>query len=350
MIQYNSSNLIVGYIKEMLKSFNLLKFKPTEKVNYQINESLLNVTKNFKINSLIYDSYTHTYLGDYLRYLRDYRDLDLMSMYNCFTYDMPKNLNVTINLSENDTRTFNSNQDSEYKIFMLPVKPGATYTLAMESSLPVELVVVAYDEDHCIKVYQDTYKYISNMQFKSPITYTVTDINDINKPILKLLIKMPYACNTSVVVLEGDYSMCTKKVFTEVRGEVIYTKPIVIGDELPNDSKDYLNLQLLNVNDGVSYPFADRLLEYIVGNVITNIDDIPNNIIRTQKALVNKEIIEDYSTINYGKWSKNMNQYILKYLMNRKAVNPSLNNLFDNLGYVDKDIEDGLVLGIKDGE
>ena len=44
-------------------------------------------------------------------------------------------------------------------------------------------------------------------------------------------------------------------------------------------------LQLLSQNTGISYPFADRLIEYLVGNAVTSVDDIPDNIKRAKKVI-----------------------------------------------------------------
>lgn len=51
-------------------------------------------TKTLEIRNNRYDSYTHYYLGEYLRFLRDYNQLDLMSLYNCFGNERVDNLRV----------------------------------------------------------------------------------------------------------------------------------------------------------------------------------------------------------------------------------------------------------------
>ncbi len=121
MIKFNDNNIITGCIKQILTTFNLPSLRVyTEdsflyeralyiKDNYiykytqgelkpfipfNFNKPILNYTKNLKITNLIYDSHTHEYLGDYLRFLRDYKHLDLMSMYNCFSDNVVHNLNM----------------------------------------------------------------------------------------------------------------------------------------------------------------------------------------------------------------------------------------------------------------
>ena len=75
-INYIKGNNIERYINK--------KWTPT-KWHYHYNKKELNQTKSLVIKSNIYDSYTHEYLGDYLRFQRDYNNIDLMSMYNCFS-------------------------------------------------------------------------------------------------------------------------------------------------------------------------------------------------------------------------------------------------------------------------
>lgn len=115
MITLNDSNLFVGQIKQVLHDFNLpnctvgLK-NPAEGKNfiyagyiyrwekdpttgklikkqitpYKYNKKYLNVTNNLPIRNMKYDRETHRYLGKYLRFLRDFNGVNLMSMYNCF--------------------------------------------------------------------------------------------------------------------------------------------------------------------------------------------------------------------------------------------------------------------------
>jgi hypothetical protein len=44
-------------------------------------------------------------------------------------------------------------------------------------------------------------------------------------------------------------------------------------------------LQLLAANTNISYPFSDKLVEYLLGNVITSADDIDDNIKRVHAVV-----------------------------------------------------------------
>ena len=201
--------------------------------NYVYGEKILNYTKNLKINSNVYDSYTHEYLGDYLRFHRDFLNLDLMPLYNCFSNRSCDKLKLKWSLT-NETNIVFDTTDTNFKIYMVPVKLFKKYTIAIDSEYPIEMCCGIYGD------YQDTrekfnriprltYKRVSNSIFSQPFLYDLlayTDDNSTNTLVenltsktnnndlielaqnecdLKLFIKIPVENNSTIVVLEGDY-------------------------------------------------------------------------------------------------------------------------------------------------
>jgi hypothetical protein len=94
------------------------------------------------------------------------------------------------------------------------------------------------------------------------------------------------------------------------------TKKTCKDSKLPDlnlrEFKPISKLQLLALNTGISYPFADRLIEYLVANVILPNDPTPDNIKRLQK------VMEDcgYSFQIDGIWEPKMQMILYDYLMN----------------------------------
>lgn len=212
MHTFEENSLVVTYIKELLHNFNLpmldvytdesklyenkVYIKGTKIVkyledgfktldNYEYNRPMLNRTTNLTINSSSYDIATHRYLGNYLRFIRDYHGLDLMGMYNCFDYTEPSKLVRSIKISDTHTLQLNS-LESNYTYYMVPVKFNKTYTVAIDSSVPYEMMCVIYtnnfmddttkstDLDNLVK---DTYKSIKGSSYTHPFLYTtVTDL------------------------------------------------------------------------------------------------------------------------------------------------------------------------------
>lgn len=464
MIKFNDDNILTGYIKELLSTFNLPSVKIYKedsplyegalyiKDNYiqsysleqnkftricpfVFNRPILNYTKTLKINSNIYDSHTHEYLGDYLRFLRDAKDINLMSMYNCFSDSVVQSLVI-----KDGEETVMSTLDKHYKIYAIPVKFLQNYTIALSCKDPVQLVCGLYSKGYLdpvdIKdpqIKEDleqltalSKSYIASASFDHPIVYGNL-INDYFKSSkfllehekdLKLFIKMPLNNNTSIVILEGQfihtnarytdknvwktsYTVVNYKKEKEInetievkdaevndQGELEehttikyhfpYDRPIytldsngqfILDEDLtfekqyftvPVDNteinKIQLNsrLQLLELNSKISHPFADRLIEYLCDNAITNIDDISDNIKRLQEALhrryaegrkVDEEGIIRYTQAGLPNTGKHYGIWEDKYravLYDTAKQTGLLDKCFDILGYADKDVDSKL--------
>lgn len=280
---------------------------------------VLNLTKKFQIKNNVYDTYTHEYLGDYLRFLRDHDGLNLMSLYNCFS----NNSNVNFTISDyqiSNTQFLNVNTaDSNYKVYAIPVKLFNNYTIAIDSSYPVEMFCGFYSTNFFVdeekKFIKATYKRYGNMQFSNPVLYTnLTDIAnsytatsleasalqahrerrqllaDISPylPELKLFIKVSSLAESSIVVLEGDYRGWNDQTFTKKQGAPISwqkNKTVLDNSAIFADTAFDLiaPLQLLKFNTGTQVPFADRLVEYLLDNCVTGGENEPReNILMAQ--------------------------------------------------------------------
>ena len=402
---------------------------------YAYNLKIRNYTKNLKIQNNVYDTYTHEYLGDYLRFQRDYNNINLMPLYNCFSNTLCPQLKFEFSMGTY-TAKFNTD-DSHYKIYMLPIKLFQKYTIALDSFNDVEVCCgfygkYQYDEAYNV-IAQKTYKCFNSLLFNKPVLFDPTeDLAPYLDPLdsleiaqhesdLKLFIKLPIKNTSTIVILEGDYREYTQP--TAVKYYPTEKAKIAAGNvktnnndptvlEINNSSVGYrstgewydttnspadtidiqpnedinskfnvpegttlnirtydvqkfessagngdefilinghaeLNLdgnveenlkhlitplQLLSQNTGISYPFADRLIEYLVGNAITPADTLADNIKRTKKVVNEKTgALEEED----GVWEK-----ILQVLLYNYA-NEHFNQrtCHDVLGYVDKDLE-----------
>ena len=91
--------------------------------DYYYNKPILNLTNNMSITRSYYSNDMHEYLGNYLRFLRDYKHINLMSLYNCFS-------NTTIAINSSDDR---------YNYFAVPVKFNQVYTIGIDSRVPIQI-------------------------------------------------------------------------------------------------------------------------------------------------------------------------------------------------------------------
>lgn len=469
MLQFNNNHIFTGYLKQFLSSFNLptckvytaefekfyaehgyedprvldsnttaagityLKdgttqqyfrdtrtWKSNKALHYNGNK-ILGLTRTLKNPTTLYNYQTHEYLGDYLRFLRDFENINLMSMYNCFSNRFCNNIkklelkwehqveNFTTRQVEKKTRIVTINSyDNNYKIYMLPVKLFASYTIAIDCYQGVELFCGFYNEkldtsDAATNIIKKTYIKVSKALFNQPFIYDKLSVEHwslentnktrstadiitefsrsdvaVREDMLKLFIKIPATNTSSIVVLEGDYRNFNDSLYKAVGVNTwqyecnstvanFETNKTDKQSNLPNinsrEFKPISKLQLLALNTGISYPFADRLIEYLVANVILPNDPTTDNIKRLQK------VMEDcgYGFQIDGIWEPKMQMILYDYLMNsgkftiatepdkngndiKKVKNNRAGNLkqigqkmrsdfYDILGYVDKDAE-----------
>ena len=107
---------------------------------------------------------------------------------------------------------------------------------------------------------------------------------------LKLFIKIPATNKSSIVILAGDYRNYNDTLYTfdSKKGWRYQANSTIANFETTNTYKKSelpeLNnrsfrpiskLQLLALNTGASYPFSDRLMEYLIMNVILPNDPTP---------------------------------------------------------------------------
>ena len=462
MLKYNNSHIFTGYLKQLLSSFalpsckvyshefaNYLKTHGTEDprvlgstvsnntdhlvpaINYLKNDTfyqyfakneadlysgaaswqrcktaayyspekaIQGITRSLYSPSNLYDNTTHEYLGDYLRFIRDYYDIDLMSLYNCFTDKICNNIDVEFAISSKTSQkaTFDA-YDSKYRIYMLPVKLFSSYTIAIDSNQGIEVFCGFYRSGLDVSRKGDrlatkTYQKFNKTLFGQPILYNKLSVenwpaaNDFttsngNKTIrtdsftrwdltarekdLRLFIKVPSSCTSTITVLEGDFRSFNDIKYAPVGNKLIYQNNHNIlnfntnkhGDNIDLNNytfKPISKLQLLAINTGESYPFADRLIEYLTGSAITSMDEIADNIKRAQKVMQDNKY---YFEID-GIWENKMQNIVYDYMMNSGEICVQNNKLvdkhmgyhrrqghntksttYDILGYLDKDAE-----------
>lgn len=309
-----------------------------------------NITTNYISNTSIYDSNTHKYLGEYLRMVRDLHNLDLMPYYNCWDGSFSdklriKNIVVTANQSTAEVVNTNTVNDG-YKTLIIPIKCNQDYTIYINSNSPVYIASIFYNDDIILSPNVYGVNRINYSTYNKPFLYNIKiNENNIGKDVyyknhLKLLIQVPLNNISKVVVLEGNYIDTTLLInngFNELP-KMYFGKNI---DELSDYDvskyfKTYSSL-LRNVTDDV-FAFSNRLIEYLLLNVIDLNDNITDNIKRIQEyasSYTCKNLNKQWYTIPYikGVWTDNLRQFLYTLVTTLTTNNVTI----DISGYVDKD-------------
>ena len=326
-----------------------------------------------------YDTKTHIYLGRCLRQYRDLYDIDLMPFYNCFSYQMETGRMLRVYTTEENINNgkkvitkkvvLEPYESSAYKTFLIPIFFNKTYTVAIDSKSQVLMKPVIYDDLGPIKSYkgeqnkQYIHDYIdsddtvyemingdvqnahnseyikSGTQFSNPfkIRVNTSQDDDTAKLLYKyyhnlyLMIQVDKSNSSSIVVIEGDLSNGKRSVIDTNKNDRNIDQESPIQKNMPMTLKmnqAFLsNLSLLKTNDGVSYPFSDRLVEYLVNAVVTQKEYLDGNIQKVQEVLkINHKTL--------GIWDDSIRSYLYNYYTNDSSYEP-----LDDNGYFNKDIE-----------
>ena len=335
---------VVDGVKEIRN--NTHKFYPTpapieNKAEFEELEHYYfsNMSQNIEFKEFIRASYYSTELhkrfGEYLRCLRDLYGVDLMGMYNCFDYEVFSDFH----LQWDDVSKRNillKSPDPTKKLLAIPVKFNTEYSIYLTSNKPffISPVLKLANKKELLG---DSFKVetYENAQFNVPIKVSV-DLSEDQGSLYKyekylyLVIQIDSINQSSLVVLEGNYTNSNnlqifgaEQVNSEIHTSMIY-KPA-----------------LIQINDGVSYAYSNTIIQYLLHNVITNIDTIEGNISYA------KELLNFKDNVNY--WSDNIKySAFVKYLLQLKSYDNLtdeqmqerlLKNCEDVTGFIDKQIE-----------
>lgn len=314
-------------------------------------------TERYSSNSYYYDSKTHEWLGKLLRCYRDINDINLMPFYNCFTEDYQSGVRIT------DTEILNTVY-ANYRMLKVPVKFNRSYTIAIDCDSEVYIAPAIISNNNFSKVtvdsgaidltsllFNDNIRKYNSLSFKQPILYTVnnqsearvteltysskngdysptvTDFLYTYENQLYLLIQLPDDNHSSICILEGDYrDLDGRRIFNYEDISKITEKEL---------NEIFLsNLSLLQFSDKFDYPFADRLIEFLLWNVINQNDPITDNVERVQDKLLLRNY---YPSSIKGVWDTELRRILYDLYMS--------NNRYEKLditGFVDKDVENYL--------
>lgn len=368
-IEYNSNGIEVSYLIMFLKnhpfpSYSILPENPIENISYLKDGSVvkygfmkqkdgittfgikssfaynpLNATREFNVKSIKYTSYTHKFLGDYLRYFRDTTGINLMPLYNCYA-----NEKLSI-------------ESTDFDYYIVPVKVNQIYTIGINVRTSFNIFIEktgsfattleyikADDKKKALDKLLKEHKIIcipganKNEPFtiKTPETIIIDDkAYTPSNLTFDAIIEVPKTANTSITVLEGNYELGASQGLYDYKYFTDFDKFDISANNLPS------RFSLLDITDNKSHPMADRLVEYLVGSVITPVDEVQYDVARLQELTYkNDTFIGNYDIFGdelrerlFSKANNNKNQYGQCYA----------DALIDELYYGDKDIISMLV-------
>lgn len=335
---------------------------------YNFGQNYPGFTSTYRSINDGYDSKTHYYLGEYLRCIRDLHNIDLMPFYNCYTNDYVTDIFIgTATASDTETASdklvIKQSNPNIYgkKVIAVPVKFGTTYSIFVDCGTQVQVITGLYGNKGLIKLTdkkitsnpnsssdnEDNGAVYSYTSFRDGFTYTTPYPDSTTYPytrFLKLFIQLPLNVDSSIVILEGDYTLKTKPLSVHASvPDSIFLKTRSVNSLISE-------LSLTQISSSRSYAFSNRLIEYLVYNVITQDETINKNIERIQtyaSSLTNAQLnftpAFDMKDSTKDVWDDKLREY----LYNLTLASNYITNKFDITGYVDKDVEQVITRGQK---
>lgn len=265
---------------------------------YSDRRLLHGINDRFLSSSSRYDSDTHTYLGQYLRMYKSLHGIDLMPLYNCFNDDKTELFSI-----DNDSLEIIDYRSKNDNVWLVPIKFNKKYTIYSDAQSVVKIKSCFVDRSG--RVRQQDYPLddrlrekaipVFGMQFSNPYVYEIRceEFSLMSmEPNLKLIIQIDKRHTGSIVVLEGDYSERPTNVINSSE----FIKSVNYDKFVPN-----VIPSLSVIGTGSNKPYSDRLIEYLLQNVVDSEDDINYNVLRIQQALglenkkyITKDVWTDY--------------------------------------------------------
>lgn len=321
---------------------------------YDFDSYINGVTYKHVFKSSYYDEELHLFLGRYLRFIRDCKGIDLMPLYNCYNHFSFNDFYLT---QDHGKIIINESKTDKYKLLSIPIVFNKTYTIAIDCPSPVLIKPVFYSDLGLVTKtiegstevlyeklsYADTIK--GSLNFNKPFTYKVDlsneSLTDSDRAILMdykkylyLTIQLPISNTSSIVILEGDYTGNKNNIGNRITEKTVNLEYIDQFTDEQLNKTFFTYPSLLKVNDSISYPFSDRLLEYLTLNVVDKNEDIDGNI----------ELIQTYfkeDKIN-GVWDNKYRIYLYNKIFNKNFTREKS----DINGFLDKSLEQYVVRGV----
>lgn len=232
------SNIILCTTTGLLGSsakYKVVAYVDNRKINRKTFDNFLSKEK-------YYDYATHERLGEFLRYYRGATDVNLMPLYNCFSGRYNSNFSI-------DSSGIIPVSSPNNKIIEVPIKFNQTYTIAIDCANIVYVAPAFLDNDDYLFVgdvnvttmipIEKQVQQFASLSFSNPVTYKIENDDEFLQRFekkLTLLIQVPFNCDSSIVVLEGDYTTTrTRKTINVERVDTISETSIIPKGRVSGD-------------------------------------------------------------------------------------------------------------------